>query len=138
MISLLLCVPKRGSADLRFVHDLSFPEGFSVNDGISNELYLDQPFKLWLPGIDCLVDFVNAKGQGCLVFKKDLKRAFRQIPVDPADYPLLGMCIDDGLYFHSLLPFGLSATMVCQCTTKSIVYILNEEGLSVDVSIDDF
>ena len=139
MISPLFCVPKSGSADLRFVHDLSFPEGFSVNDGISNELYLDQPFRLRLPGIDRLVDFVNAKGQGCLVFEKDLKRAFRQIPVDLTDYPLLGMCIDDGLYFHSSLPFGLrSTTMICQRTTKSIVYILNGEGISVDVYIDDF
>lgn len=84
VISPLLCVPKRGSADLRFVHDLSFPEGSSVNDGISNELYLDQPFKLRPPGIE-----------SCLVFNKDLKHAFRQIPIDPADYPLVGMCIDD-------------------------------------------
>ena len=139
VISPLFCVPKSGSADLRFVHDLSFPEGFSVNDGISNELYLDQPFRLRLPGIDRLVDFVNAKGQGCLFFEKDLKRAFRQIPVDLTDYPLLGMCIDDGLYFHSSLPFGLrSTTMISQRTTKSIVYILIEEGISVDVYIDDF
>ena len=28
--------------------------------------------------------------------------------------------------------------MICQRTTKSIVYILNEEGISVDVYIDDF
>ena len=49
------------------------------------------------------------------------------------------MCIDDGLYFHSSLPFGIgSATMICQRTTKSIVYILNEKGISVDVYIDDF
>ena len=68
VISPLLCVLKRGSVDLHFVHDLSFPEGFSVNDGISNTLYLDQPFKLRLLGIDRLVDFVNAKGQGSLVF----------------------------------------------------------------------
>ena len=135
----LLCVLKRSSADLCFVHDLSFPKGSSVNDGISNEPHLDRPFKLQLPRIDPLVDFVNAKGQGCLIFKKDLKRTFQQIPIDPPDYPLLGMCIDDGLSFHSSLPFGLrSATIICQRTTKSTVYILNKEGISVDVYIDDF
>ena len=49
------------------------------------------------------------------------------------------MYIDGSLYFHTALPFGLrSATMICQRTTKSVVYILNSEGISVDVYIDDF
>ena len=134
-----MCVPKRGTDDLRIVHDLSFPEGFSVNDGISKDHFLDQFFKLRLPGIDRLVEFINDKGRGCHVFKKDLRRAYRQIPVDPADYPLLGMCIDGALYFHTCLPFGLrSATLICQRTTKSVVHILNNEGISADVYIDDF
>ena len=109
-----MCVPKRDSDELRIVHDLSFPEGFSVNDGISKDSYLDQSFKLRLPGIDRLVEFINAKGRGCHIFKKDLRRAYRQIPIDPADYRLLGMCIDGSIYFHTSLPFGLrSATLIC-------------------------
>ena len=92
-----------------------------------------------LPGIDRLVEFVNAKGRGCHVFKKDLRRAYRQIPIDPQDYPLLGLYIDGSLYFHTALPSGLrSATMICQHTTKSVAYILNTDGISVDVYIDDF
>ena len=139
VISPLMCVPKRDTDELRIVHDMSFPEGFSVNDGISKDSYLDQSFKLRLPGIDCLVEFINAKGRGCHIFKKDLRRAYRQIPIDPADYRLLGMCIDGSIYFHTSLPFGLrSATLICQRTTKSVVHILNNEGISVDVYIDDF
>ena len=139
VISPLLCVPKRDSVELRVVHDLSFPEGSSVNDGISSDHYLDQFFKLRLPGIDRLVEFVNAKGRGCHVFKKDLQRTYRQIPIDPQDYPLLGLYIDGSLYFHTALPFGLcSATMSCQRTTKSVAYILNTEGISIDVYINDF
>ena len=53
VIYLLLCVPERDSVELRVVHDLSFPEGLSVNDGISSDHYLEQFFKLHLPGIDC-------------------------------------------------------------------------------------
>lgn len=71
VVSPLLCVPKRDSVELRIVHDLSFPEGSSVNDGISKDHFLDQFFKLRLPGIDRLVEFINAKGRGCRVFKKD-------------------------------------------------------------------
>ena len=37
------------------------------------------------------------------------------------------------------MPFGLrSATLACQRTTKAVSYILNEEGILVDVYIDDF
>ena len=89
-----MCVPKRDSTNLRIVHDLSFPEGSSVNDSISKDHYLEQYFKLRPPGIDRPVEFISDKGRGCHVFKKDLGRAYRQIPFDPGDYPLLGMSVD--------------------------------------------
>lgn len=101
VISPLLCVLKRDSDELSVVHDLSFYEGFSVNDGIAKDSYLNEPFRLRLPGIDCLVDFVNTEGRGCHVFKKDLSRAYRQIPADPGDYHLLGFQVDGNFYFHS-------------------------------------
>ena len=139
IVSPLLCVPNRDSDEPCIVHDLSFPEGSSVNDGMSKDHFLDRFFKLRLPGIDRLVEFINERGCGCNVFKKDLRWAYRQIPVDPADYPLLGTCIDGSLYFHTSLPFGLrSATLICQRTTSSVVHILTNEGISVDVYIDDF
>ena len=85
------------------------------------------------------MEFVNTKGHGCHVFKKDLQRVYHQIPISLQDYLLLGLYIDGSLYFHTALPFGLhSATMICQPTTKSIAYILNSEGISVDMYIDDF
>lgn len=139
VVSPLMWLPKRDSTERRIVHDLSFLEISSVSDGISSDHYLDNIFQLRLPGIDGLVEFVNAKVRGCHVFKKDLRPAFRQILVDPTDYHLLGMSVNDALYFHTSLPFGLgSATLICQRTTKSAVYILNNEGISVDVYIDDF
>jgi len=63
VISPLPCVPKRDSDDFRVVHDLSFSEGNSVNDGISKDHYLEQFFKLRLPGIDRLVELINIKGR---------------------------------------------------------------------------
>ena len=139
VISPLLCVPKRDSDELRLIHDLSFPEGFSVNDGIAKDSYLNEPFRLRLPGIDRLVEFVNKEGRGCHVFKKDLSCAYRQIPVDPGDCHFLGFQVDGYFYFHSAFPFGLrSATLACQRTTQSVVYILNTMEILVDVYIDDF
>ena len=63
---------KHDSSVPHVVHDLSFPPGQSVNDGIACDEYLSQPFHLCLPGVDRLVEFINLKGPGCLVFKETL------------------------------------------------------------------
>ena len=139
VISPLMCVPKRDSNEYRIVHDLSFPHAKSVNSGIPKDTYLSKEFKLRLPGVDRLVSFVLQKGRGCKVFKRDLKRAYRQLAVDPKDIPLLGFQVDNMLYFHRVLPFGgRSCVMCCQRTTKSVVFMLAEDDISVDVYIDDF
>ena len=88
--SLLQTVPKRGSSMRWVVMDLNFPPGSSVNDCIPQDTYLGERFKLRLPGIDWLVEFILEKGRNCLVFKKDLYRAYRQFPINPKDYNLLG------------------------------------------------
>lgn len=131
--------PKRGTSTWRVVMDLSFPHGSSVNDGISQDTYLGEHFKLRLPGIDRLVEFILEKGRNCLIFKKDLRRAYRQFPVDPKDYNLLGFCYKGKFYFDTRCPFGLrSSAMICQRTTKAVVHIFTEQGFFADVYLDDF
>ena len=96
-------------------------------------------FKLRLPGIDQLVEFILAKGRNCLVFKKDLRRANRQFPVNPKDFSLLGFCYQGQFYFDTRCPFGLrSSALICQRTTKAVEHIFNEQGFSADVYLDDF
>ena len=85
VVSPLQVVTKDSTSKPRIVHDLSFPERFSVNDDISNDTFLNDSFKLRLPGVDRLMEFIREKGKGCQVLKADLRRAFRQIPVDPPD-----------------------------------------------------
>ena len=139
VVSPLQTVPKRDSSKLRVVHDLSFPEGVSVNSGIPKDSYLTHECKLVLPGVDRLVHFIRLRGRHCHIYKKDLARAFRQIPLDPKDVPLLGFVVDNQLYFHTRFPFGLrSATMVCQRVAKAVIHILTSEGYLADVYIDDF
>jgi len=135
----LQTVPKQGSSTRRVVMDLSFPQGSSVNDGIPPDTYLGDQFKLRLSGLDRLVEFILAKGRNCLVFKKDLRRACRQFPVDPRDYSLLGFCFQGRFYFDTHCPFGLrSSAMICQRTTKAVVHIFTGQGFSADVYLDDF
>ena len=140
VVSPLQVVTKDNTPKPRIVHDLSFPEGFSVNDGISNDTFLNDSLKLGLLGVDRLMEFIREKGKGCDIFKADLRRAFRQISVDPADIPLLGFQVNDLLYFHVVLPFGLrSAVLICLRTTKAVIFILTKDNnILVNVYIDDF
>ena len=104
----LQTVPKRGSSKRRVVMDFSFPPDHSVNSGIPSNTYLDSPFNLRLgPRIDGLCELVLSKGCGCFVYKKDLQRAYRQIPIDPRDYHLLGFNFDNQFYFDTCCPFSL-------------------------------
>ena len=136
VVSPLQVVIKDSTSKPSIVHDLSFPERFSVDDGISNDTFLNDSFELRL---DRLIEFIREKGFCCHIFKTDLRRAFRQIPVDPADIPLLGFQVNDLLYFHVVLPFRLrSAVLICQRTTKAVVFILTKDNALVDVYIDDF
>ena len=88
-ISPLNTVPKSVN-NRRVILDLSFPTYHSVNDSIPKDTYLGEAFELKYPTIDDLVQLVKVNGQGCLLFKVNLKRAYRQIPIDPGDMNLLG------------------------------------------------
>ena len=123
----------------RVVIDLSFPRGSSVNDGIPRDSYLGEPFILRLPGTDALVDLIRHYGPGCLLYKKDLSRAYRQLRVDPRDYHLLGIRHNHQLYFDIAPPFGLrSAAMMCQRTTNAVTFMFHALGYSCTNYIDDF
>ena len=135
----LQTVPKRGSSKRRVVVDLSFPPHASVNIGIPDSSYLNEPYKLRLLGIDRLCEFIPQLGQGCLLYKLDLQRAYRQILIDPKDYHLLGFRFNNVLYFDTRCPFGLkTSAMICQRSTKAVVHYFTQLGFLADVYLDDF
>ena len=78
----LMTVPKELSKR-RVIVDFSFPPGKSINDGIPKATYLDFEVKFSLPSVRSMVDRLNELGRGCLMFKRDLKAAFRQFNIDP-------------------------------------------------------
>ena len=49
-------------------------------------------------------------GKGAKLAKIDIAHAYRNVPVHPADRPLLGMQWKDGIYIDTTLPFGLRST----------------------------
>ena len=123
----------------RVVLDLSFPPDLSVNSGIPRNTYLGESFRLRYPTVDSLAELICQQGQGCYMFKLDLSRAYRQIPVDPRDYILLGFQWRSSFYIDCRLPFGLaSSAMACQRTTNAVTYMFNQMGHPLINYLDDF
>ena len=128
VVSPLNTVEKRDSED-RVIVDLSWPCGHSVNDGIPSDSYLGKPLVLRYPTIDDIVDAVVTLGRGCHLYKRYLRKAYRQFQVDPKDYPLLGYTWDNHFYFDTVLTMGLrSAAMACQRSTSAVAWIASQQG----------
>ena len=133
---------QKSTIDRRVIVDLSYPDGNSVNDGIPTGYYIDEAFTLTYPTVDSLCSLIRRKGQGCHIYKADLRRAYRQIHVYPSDYPFLcyqwrgSMFSDTVFLFHA---FCLrSASMACPRTTNALSYIHNKHGYNSEVYLDDF
>ena len=135
-------VPKRDSDERRVIVDLSYPKHCPeqpVNGGINRENYLGDPIYLWYPSVDNPVNLVRNKGRDCCLFKCDLSRAYRQLPVDPGDLHLLGYKWKGNMYIDLTLTMDLrSAAYLCQCMTNVIAYIARNHGVSMSNYLDDF
>ena len=139
VVSPLNTVKKRDSEERRVIVDLSWPCGHAVNDGIPSDSYLGEPLVLRYPTIDDIVDAVVTLGRGCNLYKRDLRKAYRQFPVAPKDYPFLGYTWDNHFYFDTVLTMGLrSAAMACQRSTSAVAWIASQQGRLVFNYLDDF
>lgn len=138
VISPINSVPKKGSEERRIVIDLSWPKGFSVNDGIAKNEYLGEEVNLKFPTVDALIQLIKIKGRNSLMFKKDLRRAYRQLPVDPGDWNYLGYQWKSHLFMDKFLTMGLrSACMCCQRTTDAVKFMYSQLGYELVNYIDD-
>ena len=123
----------------RTIVDLSFPLGNSVNDHIQKKFYLGQQCSIEYPSVDRFRSLVYSAGRGCLMFKRDLSRAYRQFAVDPLDYNLLGIKWENKFYVDTALPMGLrSAAQACQRVTSAISYMARQNNFIVLNYLDDF
>jgi hypothetical protein len=103
-ISPIGCVPKRGTTKVRVIHHLSHPfKGDSVNGGIHED-------PLLLGSFDEAIRAILATGVGCFLIKMDVDAAYKQVPVRPDDWPLLGFCWRGKYYYERVLPFGLKSS----------------------------
>ena len=138
-ISPLSTRPKKNTQERRVILDLSFPEGCSVNDGIEKDYYLGFHTELTFPKIDEFALRIWQIGKGAVMFKIDLSRYFRQIPLDPGDYSLIGYRIEGQIYFDKVLPMGLrSAPYIAQHISNAITWIHKQMEYYLLNYVDDF
>ena len=87
--------------------------------------------------IDC--DLICTAGKGCYLHSADMAQAYRQLPLDPGDWPLVCFNFQGAYYTDICLPFGLHwAAAHCQDVTSLITRELNRQGAAVLSYIDDF
>ena len=133
----LMTVPKEESKR-RVIVDFSFPPGSAINEGISRHTYLDSEIVFSLPSVQSMVSRLNELGPGCLLYKRDLKGAFRQFSTDPGDYRFTGVCWQGKVYLDTRLAMGLrSAAYLCQAVTEIVARIVSKEA-HILVYLDDF
>ena len=133
----LMTVPKEESKR-RVIVDFSFPPGQAINDGIPKATYLDYSAEFCLPSVKSMTSRINELGMGCLMYKRDLKGAFRQFCTDPGDYSFMGLSWEGNIYIDTRLAMGLrSAAFCCQSVTEIIAKIAGKDS-HVLVYLDDF
>ena len=132
--------PKKLSSKRRILVDLSWPPwGDSVNSAIPKETFLDCECKLIYPTIDTLCKRAVQAGPIVLGWKKDMSRAFLQVPLEPQAWSYLAIFWKKALFFNKSAVMGCrSAPYMCQSTINVIRHFMKNLSYIVNNYIDDF
>ena len=134
-VSPLMTKPKKDSPHRRVIMDLSWPDGASINDGVEAGTYLDAEAKITLPTVQYMEDRLLELGPGAWMYKTDLARGYRQLRVDPTDWPLLGLQHRGKFYLDMCPPFGLKTSALFMQRTS---YVHGLHGYYSRPYLDDF
>lgn len=93
-------IPK-SDAKWRRIDNLSYPPGNSVNDGISTD---DHPVNYVT--VDRMMETIAGCKKGTLMSSRDIADAYRQVLINPSDWPLMCLKIQNRLYVNVRLGMG--------------------------------
>ncbi len=107
----------------RVIHDLTHPEGANVNS------FCESPYF----GMPTAISFAQRLSRGAFIWKGDVDKAFRNVPVRKRDWPLLAFHIDGVLYVDTRLPFGhaLSPYYFVCLVGRPVLYVAVRRGASL-------
>lgn len=144
-VSPLGLVEKSTPGEYRIIHNLSHPEGVSVNDGIPKECSevkyaCIQDAVVYIKKLLAKSD-VTSLGKSVFLAKCDIKSAFRIIPISPSEYHLLGFKWGKFFYYDKVLPMGCSSSCrIFERVSTALEWIaVNKLGISGVIHyLDDF
>ena len=117
--------PKIQPGKWRIITDLSFPEGFSINDATSPNLC-----SLSYVTVDTVAAEEVALGKSSKMAKIDIKLAYRLVPVKPLDRVRLGMQWQEEVCVDGMLPFGLRlAPKLFNVVADGIKWCVGQRGV---------
>lgn len=134
-ISPIGLVPKSDNK-FRLITHLSYPNQFSVNDFIDENLC-----KVKYTSFDSVIDMIANLGQSALIAKVDISQAFRLLPINPTDFDLLGISFESKFYIDKCLPMGCAISCALFEKFSSFIHwvVKNETQLdTLDHYLDDF
>ena len=134
-----LMTREKGEGDTRrIIVDLSFPHG-GINHYIPRHAFQGRQAVHNLPTIDSAVNTLTRMCPGSIHLAViDLSRAYRQFPVSPLDWPLLGISWKGSWTFDRRLPFGSRmSSFVMQMVADFLVRALSTQGITCHMYLDD-
>lgn len=60
--------------------------------------------------VDVAIRLIKITGPGSFLAKRDIKNAFRTVPIKPSDYALLGIFWEGKYFFYLCMPMGCSSS----------------------------
>jgi len=135
MSSPLGLVPK-ADGGWRRIHNLSSPLGRSVNDSIPTAFAT-----LQYSTVEKVLQHVVLTGCGCTIVKRDIKDAFRNIPLSIQAQRLMGFTWEKVVYFERCLSFGLrTAPFLFNLFAEGFHWILTQHipYAALEHYLDDF
>lgn len=135
-ISRFRVIPKQGQPGKWWlILDLSSPHHLSVNDGAAPDLC-----SIHYATVGSAVERILQLGKNALLAKIDIEHAYRNIPIHPSDWRLLGMSWEGNRYVDTVLPFDLrSAPKIFSAIADTLEWITLHAGVSVLIHyLDDF
>lgn len=102
-LSPLGVLPKKEPGKFRLIHHLSYPKGFSVNDGIDS-FYSSVRYS----NIQTAILAIKRLGKFSYCAKTDIEHAFRIVPINQAYYYLFGFVWRKKYYYDRCLAMGLA------------------------------
>ena len=90
------------------------------------------------PTLDTIVDAIARVGSKALIYKIELKRAYRNLRSDPHNFSVLGLSCQGKHHVDVSVPFGIkTGAFACQMVTDSITHLMKTSSYWTCVYLDD-